>query len=629
MFSVSSRPRGGQAVSSTPKVIANALLSVSASSYTDVNVSRAKQMIESDPNLTILDVRTQAEYDSGHIQNATLIPVTELAGRLGELNRERETLVYCGSGGRSATASQMLVDNGFSKVYNMLGGITAWRNAGYWIEIIHNGDLIIDGTQTFVIENCSYIQTGNICVKDYGTLIMREAELFLNQSRLYEYQMRVEDNGQWSSSNATISSNYNFNQDFGDSSAVNFIRTHWTSFTWINGYGSFLSFNESNDSIGDISVSTQMLFVDSSASTILALAGSSVKIENSTMLFAGIGARYSELHVDNLGAGHISVFNTFKNLTIAGGSVASLDVLNSDMSLSFQLWESNLTVSNSSMWGVEAGLSKILINHSNGTRNGGFSLHADNSEAQIYGSLVHFVVSDRNSSFSLYNCTVPYGIHFYGGQDQGSCFDSRIGYIVTQSFGGTLAMSNCTILGGPQVAAYLNVFDSEFYLSGSVSFPSGSYVRSWRNSTVTRNLDIVVMNGTGHPAADVEIALLTQNYTTVWGGFADSFGRTSINLTFADNNYTDTLRLEATKGDYSAEQDVGFLFDTPVILKMRYFADLDGDGKVSILDISIVAYSFGCKREDARWNEVADLNKDGVVNILDITRVAKDFGRTV
>jgi rhodanese-related sulfurtransferase len=97
---------------------------VSAGSYIDVNVSQAKQMIDSNPNLVILDVRTQAEYDSGHIQNTTLIPVTELASRIDELNKERETLVYCGSGGRSATASQMLVDNGFSKVCNMLGGIT-------------------------------------------------------------------------------------------------------------------------------------------------------------------------------------------------------------------------------------------------------------------------------------------------------------------------------------------------------------------------------------------------------------------------------------------------------------------------------------------------------------------------
>jgi len=114
-----------------------------------VNVSEAKQMIESNPNLVILDVRTQEAYNEGHIGNAVLIPVSELESRLDELDMEDEILVYCRSGVRSATASQILVDNGFTSIYNMLGGITAWRNEGYWIEIIHEGDLVIDGTQTY------------------------------------------------------------------------------------------------------------------------------------------------------------------------------------------------------------------------------------------------------------------------------------------------------------------------------------------------------------------------------------------------------------------------------------------------------------------------------------------------
>jgi len=117
---------------------------VVSASYANVTVSEAKEMIESNPNLVILDVRTQEEYDSGHLEDAVLIPVSEL--EVDELDEEKETLVYCRSGSRSATASQILVDNGFSSVYNMLGGITAWRDAGYWIEIIHRGDLTSDGT---------------------------------------------------------------------------------------------------------------------------------------------------------------------------------------------------------------------------------------------------------------------------------------------------------------------------------------------------------------------------------------------------------------------------------------------------------------------------------------------------
>lgn len=102
-----------------------------AGGYVNLTVFEAKAMIDSNSSLVILDVRTLSEYDSGHIRNAKNIPVTELESRLDELNVNSEILVYCGVGGRSATASQLLVDNGFLHVYNMLGGITAWTDAGF------------------------------------------------------------------------------------------------------------------------------------------------------------------------------------------------------------------------------------------------------------------------------------------------------------------------------------------------------------------------------------------------------------------------------------------------------------------------------------------------------------------
>jgi parallel beta-helix repeat protein len=103
---------------------------VLSASYTDVTVSEARNMIDSEPYIVVLDVRTQSEYDSGHIRNARLIPVDELEQKLNELNKTQKILVYCMSGYRSSTASQILVNNGFLQVYNMLEGITAWINAG-------------------------------------------------------------------------------------------------------------------------------------------------------------------------------------------------------------------------------------------------------------------------------------------------------------------------------------------------------------------------------------------------------------------------------------------------------------------------------------------------------------------
>ena len=98
--------------------------------YKNITVDEAQQLIQENSNLIILDVRTQQEYDSGHIPNAVLISVEGLADTLGELDKTKPILVYCQSGVRSAQAGQILADNGFSEVYNLEGGIIAWQEAG-------------------------------------------------------------------------------------------------------------------------------------------------------------------------------------------------------------------------------------------------------------------------------------------------------------------------------------------------------------------------------------------------------------------------------------------------------------------------------------------------------------------
>ena len=106
-------------------------------SYQTVSAAEAAEMIASQPSLVLLDVRTAAEYNSetGHLSNAVLIPVQELAERIGELDqyKSQPLLVYCRSGNRSKEASDLLVENGFN-VTMMNGGITAWVDEGLPVE---------------------------------------------------------------------------------------------------------------------------------------------------------------------------------------------------------------------------------------------------------------------------------------------------------------------------------------------------------------------------------------------------------------------------------------------------------------------------------------------------------------
>ena len=99
--------------------------------YGDVTVNEAWNLIQDKPEMVILDVRTQAEYDEGHIEGAVLIPVQELPERLDELDTGDEFLVYCRTGNRSGTAIEVMSEAGFSKIYHMNEGITIWISEGY------------------------------------------------------------------------------------------------------------------------------------------------------------------------------------------------------------------------------------------------------------------------------------------------------------------------------------------------------------------------------------------------------------------------------------------------------------------------------------------------------------------
>ncbi len=90
----------------------------------------AKNFLTNTPseNFTLLDVRQPAEYQSGHIAGAKLIPLGDLGNRINEIDADKPTIVYCAIGGRSRVASQMLVGKGFKEVYNLSGGIKAWNS---------------------------------------------------------------------------------------------------------------------------------------------------------------------------------------------------------------------------------------------------------------------------------------------------------------------------------------------------------------------------------------------------------------------------------------------------------------------------------------------------------------------
>lgn len=97
--------------------------------YKELTSNEFENEIKKNPNAVIIDVRTPAEYQSGHIPNALNIDISsaEFPEKIDELDRNKDYYVYCRSGGRSATACQYMVSVGFKNVNNLYGGVLSYE----------------------------------------------------------------------------------------------------------------------------------------------------------------------------------------------------------------------------------------------------------------------------------------------------------------------------------------------------------------------------------------------------------------------------------------------------------------------------------------------------------------------
>ena len=95
--------------------------------YVNITAEEAKEIMDSEEGYIILDVRTQEEYDEGHIPGAILIPNTEIEARAEEIltDKDQLILVYCRSGRRSKLATEILVELGYTNIKEF-GGIIDW-----------------------------------------------------------------------------------------------------------------------------------------------------------------------------------------------------------------------------------------------------------------------------------------------------------------------------------------------------------------------------------------------------------------------------------------------------------------------------------------------------------------------
>jgi adenylyltransferase/sulfurtransferase len=95
----------------------------------EITATELKQRLDNGDDIQIIDVREPHEYEIGQIPDSKLIPLGQVLNRMNEIDPDRETVVHCKMGGRSAKAIEALQRSGFpGHLVNLKGGITAWSN---------------------------------------------------------------------------------------------------------------------------------------------------------------------------------------------------------------------------------------------------------------------------------------------------------------------------------------------------------------------------------------------------------------------------------------------------------------------------------------------------------------------
>ncbi len=95
----------------------------------EMTATELKERLDRGEDIQIIDVREPNEYAFARIPNSIHIPLAQVVGRMAEIDPQRETVVHCKMGGRSARAIEALKAAGFQgRLANLKGGITAWSN---------------------------------------------------------------------------------------------------------------------------------------------------------------------------------------------------------------------------------------------------------------------------------------------------------------------------------------------------------------------------------------------------------------------------------------------------------------------------------------------------------------------
>lgn len=115
-------------------LVAVSLASVATGEPPIVLPSQLAERLAGDDPPIVLDVRTDVEWDQGHIPGALHIPLQQITERRGEVAKDRDVVVHCQVAPRARMAEKALIMVGHERVFHLEGGFRAWQEAGLAVE---------------------------------------------------------------------------------------------------------------------------------------------------------------------------------------------------------------------------------------------------------------------------------------------------------------------------------------------------------------------------------------------------------------------------------------------------------------------------------------------------------------
>ncbi len=428
-----------------------------------------------------------------------------------------------------------------------------------------NGDLILQGDQVLLIENCSYSIQGSVLVKDHAKLILKNADINLKQKTGWvptdpvpnSYNMMFMDESELQADNSTVYSlqSYTIQLGFYNSSTCHVTDSNVTSISFFGYDNTSFSFEKAeldalmmgeNSSINLNACKVDQIIpdtYDNGSYTPIKIGKLKLDATDSSIIALNTFYLNSTIIVDKPTSGHYESWNSFRdlapggkgfNITLTRSEVSGLTIMSegsyleitnsNDLDYAYDLW-GRVKVVNSSIPSLAIGGGGII----EGCRIG--MLNIIDGDYQVSRS--------RIADLFLH--------HNHGNVN---LTQVKTGRITGHDF-------NCSLTGDL-----------------TVENETASVPVLWGNCQVKRSYPIQVLNG-DRAAVGIDLRLYNETGDLLWSGRTDGNGRANVDVTFYQKvsvltevspNFSDTLRLVASGVSGDKEVPLRFTGDTPVIL---------------------------------------------------------------